>query len=121
MELREAHLRYLLAIGELQGTTTRGIGTVELAKYLPCSSASVTNMVNNLMEMGLLARKRYGKIYLTDEGSRLNAELSACMTVILQQLTALELDLPIEELKGMSVSLLSRLSADNRTRLASCV
>ena len=59
-ELREAHLRYLLAIYEL-GKSTPDVGTQAVAKALNCSKASVTKMMATLMDMNLLVRERYGK------------------------------------------------------------
>ena len=47
-ELREAHLRYLLAIYEL-GKSTPDVGIQAVARALSCSKASVTNMMANLM------------------------------------------------------------------------
>ena len=55
MELRESHLRYLLVIYEL-GKVKPDVGTADIAKALDCSKASVTNMMSNLMELGLLVR-----------------------------------------------------------------
>ncbi len=66
-ELREAHLRYLLAIYEL-GKSNPDVGTQAVAKALNCSKASVTKMMAILMDMNLLVREKYGKIYLTDTG-----------------------------------------------------
>ena len=66
-ELREAHLRYLLAIYEL-GKSNPDVGTQAVAKTLNCSKAPVTKMAGVLMDMKLLAREKYGKIYLTDTG-----------------------------------------------------
>lgn len=61
-ELREAHLRYLLAIYEL-GKSNPDVGIQAVAKSLNCTKASVTKMMGILMDMGLLVRERYGKIY----------------------------------------------------------
>lgn len=74
-ELREAHLRYLLAIYEL-GKSTPDVGTQAVAKALNCSKASVTKMMATLMDMNLLVREKYGKIYLTDTGFLLAKDLS---------------------------------------------
>ncbi len=55
-ELRETHLRYLLAIYEL-GKTTPDVGIQAVAKALNCSKASATKMMVILMDMNLLVRK----------------------------------------------------------------
>ena len=65
-ELREAHL-HLPAIYGL-GKSNPDVGTQAVAKTLNCSKASVTKMAGVLMDMKLLAREKYGKIYLTDTG-----------------------------------------------------
>ena len=75
-ELREAHLRYLLAIYEL-GRTQPDVGTLDIANALGYTKASVTKMAGTLMDMGLLVREKYGKIYLTgakDNGSLFDIE-----------------------------------------------
>ena len=76
MELRKSQLRYLLVIYE-QGKINPDVGTVAIAKALGCSKASVTKMMTTLMDMGLLVRERYGKIYLTDTGFLMAKRLSA--------------------------------------------
>ena len=55
-ELRESHLRYLLAIYEL-GKSTPDVGTQAMAKALNNSKASVTKMMATRMDMNLLVRK----------------------------------------------------------------
>ncbi len=65
-ELREAHL-HLPAIYGL-GKSNPDVGTQAVAKTLNCSKASVTKMAGVLMDMKLLAREKYGKIYLADTG-----------------------------------------------------
>ncbi|MCI8943998.1 MAG: hypothetical protein HFF71_13485 [Oscillospiraceae bacterium] len=74
-ELREAHLRYLLAIYEL-GKSNPDVGTQAVAKALNCSKASVTKMMAILMDMNLLVREKYGKIYLTDTGFLLAKDIN---------------------------------------------
>ena len=54
-ELRETHLRYLLAIYEL-GKSMPDVGIQAVAKAMNCSKASVTKMMDNLMERDLLVR-----------------------------------------------------------------
>jgi len=62
-ELRESHPHYLLAIYEL-GKSNPDVGIQAVAKALDCSKASVTKTMWIFMDMGLLVRERYGKIYL---------------------------------------------------------
>ena len=100
-ELREAHLRYLLAIYEL-GKSTPDMGTQAIAKALNCSKASVTKMMAILMDMNLLVRERYGKIYLTDTGFLLAKDMLRCVEVICNRLPAVGFDLTREETAALA-------------------
>ena len=117
MELRESHLRYLLVIYEL-GQVTMDVGTADIAKALDCSKASVTNMMSNLMEMGLLVRERYGKIYLTDRGFLLAKDLSRCVKEINQRLPALGLDMTAEDSRNLAHTIVLNLPEYYRNELA---
>ena len=59
-ELREAHLRYLLAIYEL-GKSNPDVGTQAVAKALNCSKASVTKMMATHEDM--VIEKKYVMLY----------------------------------------------------------
>lgn len=117
MELRESHLRYLLVIYEL-GQTAMEVGTADIAKTLVCSKASVTNMMSNLMEMGLLVRERYGKIYLTDTGFLLAKDLFRCVKVIDERLPSLALDMTLEESRELAHTIVLNLPEHCRKQLA---
>ena len=55
MELSQAHLRYLLAIGELsQGKAA--VSSTQVARVLQVSRPSVTRMLAVLAEKGILAQ-----------------------------------------------------------------
>lgn len=97
-ELREAHLRCLLAVYEL-GRSKPGVGTQDIAKALSCSKASVTKMMGILVDMDLLVRERYGKIYLTDTGFLLARDLFLCVEGIRERLPAMGLGLTEEEVE----------------------
>ena len=110
MELRVSHLRYLLVIYEL-GQTKPDVGTADIAKAMDCSKASVTNMMSTLMEMGLLVRERYGKIYLTDVGFLLAKDMFRAVEALKARLPALGLELTDGEIGavvGMSRSAVQR-------------
>ena len=67
MELSQAHLRYLLAIGELsQGKAA--VSSTQVARVLQVSRPSVTRMLAVLAEKDLVTKERYGKVHLTDDG-----------------------------------------------------
>lgn len=116
-ELREAHLRYLLAIYELERIKP-DVGTQAVAKALNCSKASVTKMMGILMDMGLLVRERYGKIYLTDTGFLLAKDLLRCVEVIRERLPAMELALTKEEAEEYIRMMAMNLPEHCRNRLA---
>ena len=116
-ELREAHLRYLLAIYEL-GKSTPDVGTQAVAKALNCSKASVTKMMATLMDMNLLVREKYGKIYLTDTGYLLAKDMLRCVEVICDRLPAVGFDLTREETAALARAIVLSLPEHCRERLA---
>ncbi len=116
-ELREAHLRYLLAIYEL-GKSTPDVGTQAVAKALNCSKASVTKMMATLMDMNLLVREKYGKIYLTDTGFLLAKDMLRCVEVICDRLPAVGFDLTREETAALARAIVLSLPEHCRERLA---
>ena len=116
-QLRESHLRYLLAIYEL-GRIKPDVGTQDIAKTLNCSKASVTKMMGILMDMELLVRERYGKIYLTDTGFLLAKDLLRCVELIRERLPAMELDLTEDEAEEYIHMMAMNLPEHCRKRLA---
>lgn len=116
-ELREAHLRYLLAIYQL-GRDDPDVGTQAVAKTLNCAKASATKMMGILMDMGLLVRERYGKICLTDTGFLLAMDLLRCVEVLREQLPAMELALTEEEAEEYVRMMAMNLPGHCRNRLA---
>ena len=116
-ELRESHLRYLLVIYEL-GRIQPDVGTQDIAKTLNCSKASVTKMMGTLMDMKLLVRERYGKIYLTDTGFLLAKDLLRCVELIHERLPAMRLDLTEEETGEYIRMMAMNLPEHCRKRLA---
>ena len=115
-ELREAHLRYLLAIYEL-GKSTPDVGTQAVAKALNCSKASVTKMMATLMDMNLLVREKCGKIYLTDTGFLLAKDMLRCVEVICDRLPAVGFDLTREETAALARAIVLSLPEHCRERL----
>ncbi len=116
-ELRESHLHYLLAIYEL-GKSTPDVGTQAVAKALNCSKASVTKMMATLMDMNLLVREKYGKIYLTDTGYLLAKDMLRCVEVICDRLPAVGFDLTREETAALARAIVLSLPEHCRERLA---
>jgi DtxR family Mn-dependent transcriptional regulator len=116
-ELRETHLRYLLAVYELSRSNP-DVGIQAIAKALNCSKASVTKMMANLMELNLLVRERYGKIYLTDTGFLLAKDLLRCVEVIRERLPAMGFDLTPEEAAALAYTMVVNLPEHSRNQLA---
>ena len=116
-ELRESHLRYLLTIYEL-GQIKPDVGIQDIAKTLNCSKASVTKMMDILMDTGLLVRERYGKIYLTDTGFLLAKDLLQCVELIRERFPAIGLDLTEEETESFIRMMAMNLPEHCRKRLA---
>lgn len=91
MELSQAHLRYLLAIGELsQGKAA--VSSTQVARVLQVSRPSVTRMLAVLAEKDLVTKERYGKITLTETGAALAHQLQAGLRDLERRLPALDLD-----------------------------
>lgn len=117
VELREAHLRYLLAIYEL-GKGGSEVGIQDVAKSLSCSKASVTKMMAVLMDRKLLVREKYRKIYLTDTGFLMAKDLLRCLDVLCERLPAMGLDLAAEEAQELLHTMVINLPEHCRMRLA---
>ena len=102
MELSQAHLRYLLAIGELsQGKAA--VSSTQVAR------PSVTRMLAVLAEKDLVTKERYGKITLTETGAALAHQLQAGLRDLERRLPALGLDLDREETAAVAGALASVL------------
>ena len=106
MELSQAHLRYLLAIGEL----SQGKAAVSSTQVvLQVSRPSVTRMLAVLAEKDLVTKERYGKITLTETGAALAHQLQAGLRDLERRLPALGLDLDREETAAVAGALASVL------------
>ena len=116
-ELKETHLRYLLAVFELSKSHP-DVGTQDIAKALSCSKASVTKMMAALMDRGLLVREKYGKIYLTDTGFLMAKDLLQCVEALREWLPALGLDLTEDETQGLIHAMVANLPEYCRNQLA---
>ena len=104
----QAHLRYLLAIGELsQGKAA--VSSTQVARVLQVSRPSVTRMLAVLAEKDLVTKERYGKIILTETGAALAHQLQAGLRDLERRLPALGLDLDREETAAVAGALASVL------------
>ena len=92
MELSQAHLRYLLAIGRLAREQT-AVSSAQVARALQVSRPSVTRMLSILAEKDLVTKERYGKINLTETGAALARQVQAGLQDLGRRLPALGLEL----------------------------
>ena len=67
MALSDAHLRYLFAISNAAAATP-DVSSRQIASALGVTKPSVVHILNILMRDGMVVKRHYGKIYLTDRG-----------------------------------------------------
>ena len=108
MELSQAHLRYLLAIGQL-ARETGAVSSAQVARALQVSRPSVTRMLAILAEKDLVTKERYGKITLTETGAALARQLQAGLRDLERRLPALGLELDREETAAVAGALAAAL------------
>ena len=108
MELSQAHLRYLLAIGQL-ARETGAVSSAQVARALQVSRPSVTRMLAILAEKDLVTKERYGKITLTETGAALARQLRAGLRDLERRLPALGLDLDRQETAAVAGALAAAL------------
>ena len=68
MALSDAHLRYLFAISNAAAATP-DVSSRQIANALGVTKPSVVHILNILMRDGMVVKRHYGKIYLTDRGA----------------------------------------------------
>ena len=68
MALSDAHLRYLFAISTAAAATP-DVSSRQIASALGVTKPSVVHILNILMRDGMVVKRHYGKIYLTDRGA----------------------------------------------------
>ena len=68
-KISKSHEDYLEAIVMLGGTTEHPVRSVDIAKQLEVSKASVNKAIGLLKEKGLVEQPYYGDISLTESGS----------------------------------------------------
>ena len=108
MELSQAHLRYLLAIGRL-AREQAAVSSAQVARALQVSRPSVTRMLSILAEKDLVTKERYGKITLTETGAALARQLQAGLRDLERRLPALGLELDQEETAAVAGALAAAL------------
>lgn len=71
-----AEENYLKALFKLRAEhAEEGIGTLQLATFMNVKASSANEMLKRLKEKGLIAQKRYSKIFLTPAGKKLSLHI----------------------------------------------
>ena len=99
--------RYLLAVYHL-GLGARGVRCADIARMLDVTRPSVVKMLSFFSQRCLIARERYGKVYLTDTGCLL-ARCYARRLEKVERMLAAELALTREEAQLAACALLDVL------------
>lgn len=107
VELTSGQARYLLAVYRL-GLGVRGVRCADIARMLDVTRPSVVKMLSFFSQRCLIARERYGKVYLTDAGCLL-ARCYARRLETVERMLAAELALTREEAQLAACALLDVL------------
>ena len=111
MGLSSAAVRYLLVIYELSDGG-RAVRSVDIARALEVSPASVVHMMGVLASEGLILKRHYGQVQLTHEGIRASNQLYTKCT-ILESFLMEELDVCRETARQDAVACLCSLSDES--------
>lgn len=111
MELSTAAMRYLVTIYELSDGGSQ-VRSVDIARSLGVSPASVVHMMNVLMAEDLVRKRHYGQIQLTCNGIRVANQLYTRAT-ILESFFIEELDIDSSIARQDAVACLCALSEES--------
>ena len=109
MTLTDSNLRYLLAIHRLAKQNT-DVSPLALAQAMGVTKPSVTSILTSLMKQGVIVRRRYGKIYITDRGVLYARYYDELVEKILQHFP-LEGDFTTEEKEDAALAMAAALPA----------
>ena len=109
MTLTDSNLRYLLAIHHLAQQSTE-VSPLALAQAMGVTKPSVTSILTSLMKQGVIVRRRYGKIYITDRGVLYARYYDELVEKILQHFP-LEGDFTTEEKEAAALAMAAALPA----------
>lgn len=119
MTLTDSNLRYLLAIHRLAKQNT-DVSPLALAQAMGVTKPSVTSILTSLMKQGVIVRRRYGKIYITDRGVLYARYYDDLVETILQHFPLADMGFTPEECRNaaiaMAVSLPAREIDENAKR-----
>ena len=83
--LTPSAIKYLLALLELC-QPDKGARCMDIAEYLQVTKPSVHSMICNLCQSGLAEKKKYGAVFLTEQGHAEAERYAACYTLLLGRL-----------------------------------
>ena len=109
MTLTDSNLRYLLTIHHLAQQSTE-VSPLALAQAMGVTKPSVTSILTSLMKQGVIVRRRYGKIYITDRGVLYARYYDELVEKILQHFP-LEGDFTTEEKEDAALAMAAALPA----------
>ena len=109
MTLTDSNLRYLLAIHRVAKQNT-DVSPLALAQAMGVTKPSVTSILTSLMKQGVIVRRRYGKIYITDRGVLYARYYDELVEQILQHFP-LEGDFTTEEKEDAALAMAAALPA----------
>ena len=102
----EDYLETMLMMKEKHGY----IRSIDIAEYLGVTKPSVTSILTSLMKQGVIVRRRYGKIYITDRGVLYARYYDELVEKILQHFP-LEGDFTTEEKEDAALAMAAALPA----------
>ena len=110
MTLTDSNLRYLLAIHRLAKQNT-DVSPLALAQAMGVTKPSVTNILTSLMKQGVIVRRRYGKIYITDRGVLYARYYDGLVETILQHFPLADMGFTPEECRNAAIAMAVALPA----------
>ena len=110
MTLTDSNLRYLLAIHHLAKQNTE-VSPLALAQAMGVTKPSVTSILTSLMKQGVIVRRRYGKIYITDRGVLYARYYDDLVEKILQHFPLADMGFTPEECLNAAIAMAVSLPA----------
>lgn len=98
MKITKANEDYLEAILMLEKENRSSIKSIDIAKLLNVSKPAVTKATNELKELELISKDKYGELSLTSKGRELAIEVYSKHTTIKNFLLKIGVDEEIAEL-----------------------
>ena len=106
--LTERQRAYLYVIYQLHCSRTQ-ILSAEIARKLSVSKPSVASMLEVFEKKGLITKKHYGRVQMTDQGLTLARQLESYMNELVRVIPKMGLELRPEELQSCAWELFRSL------------